>query len=276
MALEDSVTDIVNKARRGLGLTVESLATATGLPTSALQALFDGEPTSFDIRPVSRALGLDPAALIAIQRGRYEPDPGALPAGFAVDTTRFGDMDVNAFLIWDAASGSAALFDTGASAANLLAKAQTEGARLTDLFLTHTHPDHVADVAHIVSKTGARVHVDSREAGQVPGALPFVVGTAFTVGSLFLSTFDGAGHSPGQVAWLVTGLARPVAIVGDVMFAGSMGGPRGDYRAQLRLARTFLRALPPDTLIAPGHGPLTTAAAERVGNPFLADSLADS
>ena len=66
------------------------------------------------------------------------------------------------------------------------------------------------------------------------------------------------------------GSDRPgVLFSGDLVFAGSLGGALHCCRSLLREARRVLEAVPPDTIVAPGHGPLTTAATELRFNPFL-------
>ena len=70
---------------------------------------------------------------------------------------------------------------------------------------------------------------------------------------------------------VITGLARPLAVVGDALFAGSLGGAPGAYAEQLDNTAQKILTLPGDTLVAPGHGPLTTVAAERAHNPFFSN-----
>ncbi len=64
------------------------------------------------------------------------------------------------------------------------------------------------------------------------------------------------------------GLARPVAIVGDAIFAGSMGGGKVSYADALATNRKEIFSLPDDTIIAPGHGPMTSVGEEKARNPF--------
>jgi glyoxylase-like metal-dependent hydrolase (beta-lactamase superfamily II) len=68
----------------------------------------------------------------------------------------------------------------------------------------------------------------------------------------------------------VRGLAQPVAAVGDAVFAGSMGGGGVSYPDALRTNREEIITLPDNTIIAPGHGPLTTVGEEKKNNPFFA------
>jgi glyoxylase-like metal-dependent hydrolase (beta-lactamase superfamily II) len=69
---------------------------------------------------------------------------------------------------------------------------------------------------------------------------------------------------------VVKGLAQPVAVVGDAVFAGSMGGGGVSYADALRTNREEIMTLPDNTIVAPGHGPLTTVGEEKKNNPFFA------
>ena len=69
---------------------------------------------------------------------------------------------------------------------------------------------------------------------------------------------------------MIGGLAQPVAVVGDALFAGSMGGPNTSYGDCLRTNREEILSLPSETILCPGHGPLTKVALELKNNPFFA------
>jgi hypothetical protein len=68
----------------------------------------------------------------------------------------------------------------------------------------------------------------------VPGAEPIEEGKKFRLGNLQIDTRLTWGHSHGGMTYVVTGLARPIAIVGDSLFAGSMGGGNVSYRDALQ------------------------------------------
>ena len=83
------------------------------------------------------------------------------------------------------------------------------------------------------------------------------------------------GHCPGGVCLAVTrdGDARPTLLVGDTLFAGSIGRvdlPGGDLDTLLRSIREVLFAFPDDTVVWSGHGGETTIGREKRTNPFLA------
>ena len=134
--------------------------------------------------------------------------------------------------------------------------------------LTHTHPDHVADLQRLKKVTGAAVFVSKLEA--IPGAETFEAGHNFTLGKLSIDTRQTSGHSRGGITYVVNGLPRKIAVVGDALFAGSMGGGSVSYADALRNNREKIMTLPDDTILCPGHGPLTTVGEEKKNNPFLA------
>src|SRR5438477_221430 len=81
------------------------------------------------------------------------------------------------------------------------------------------------------------------------------------------------GHSSGGMTYVVNGLAPPIAIVGDSIFAGSMGGGNVSYDDALRNNLKKILTLPDETIICPGHGPMTTVGEEKQHNPFFAGQV---
>jgi len=94
-------------------------------------------------------------------------------------------------------------------------------------------------------------------------------GNRFEIGKLKVEARLTNGHSPGGTSYVIEGLAAPVALVGDSLFAGSMGGAPNAYTLALRNNREKLMTLPAETIFCPGHGPMTTVAEERQHNPLV-------
>jgi hydroxyacylglutathione hydrolase len=135
------------------------------------------------------------------------------------------------------------------------------------IFITHTHEDHVAALKEIAAKTSARVFGPSLES--VAGATSVQEGNRFEIGNLKVEAKLTNGHSPGGISYVIEGLSVPVAVVGDSLFAGSMGGAPNAYSLALTNNREKLMTLPADTVLCPGHGPMTTVGEERRHNPFV-------
>jgi glyoxylase-like metal-dependent hydrolase (beta-lactamase superfamily II) len=246
--LEDFFHDIIGKAMRGQGLADSVVAERAGLSPETVQQLRDGSWNPAVARKIAPVLGLGAEALIASGEKSWAPQPLSVD-GLAQFNTAFDDMTVNAYLVWDPASREAAAFDTGGDAGEMLSEAAASQLKVQAIYLTHTHGDHIFDLDRMREKTRARAFVGERE--PLEGAEPFAAGTRFQIGSLQVETRLTWGHSKGAVTYYITGLARPVAVVGDAIFAGSMGGGMVSYADALRTNREQILTLPPETILCP-------------------------
>ncbi len=221
------------------------------------------------VRQLAPRLELNADALVTLgKRAWYPRDENDVP-GLACFTTDYGSMTVNAYLCWDLPSGNGVCFDTGADAAGMIRFAAEREIRIQAVLLTHTHADHIADLERLTRITDAKAFVSKLEAFE--GAETFEIGRNFRFGGLIVSTRLTSGHSRGGVTYVVQGLPRKVAVVGDALFASSMGGGMVSYQAALRNNCEHVLTLPDDTILCPGHGPLTTVGEEKVHNPFYAN-----
>lgn len=267
--LEDNFTDVIGKAQRGRQLSDGDLAAQAGVPLADVQAVLAGDIREHVIRAVARPLKLGGKALVALARRQWYPEQPLFPRGFAMFNTAFEDMTVNSYLIWDVKTRHAAAFDTGANCDGILATLEAEKLSLRNIFVTHTHEDHIADLPRLAAETKAEVWASELEPVDLPGAQVFKENAHFHLGELAIKTLFTWGHSPGQTTYYVTGLAWPIAIVGDSLFASSMGGGLVSYADQFRNNREKIFRLPQDTVLACGHGPLTSIRQERLHNPFF-------
>ncbi len=264
--LEDKFNDIVGKPMRGLQLSDSQVAEKAGVTAAAVQSLREGAWSEATARKVAPVLGLKADALADSGNESWAPQPVALD-GFAQFNTPFEDMTVNSYLAWDTTSGAAIAFDTGADCSDALALLTEKKLTLKLILLTHTHGDHILDLDRLKEKTGAPAYVGDRE--PIDGADTFAAGRVFEAGALKVESRLTWGHSKGGITFVISGLARPVAVVGDAVFAGSMGGGGISYSDALRTNREEILTLPDNTIIAPGHGPLTTVGEEKIHNPFF-------
>jgi hydroxyacylglutathione hydrolase len=266
IALEDTFADVVSKAARGLVLTDKCIADRSGTDPDKVAALRAGHWDEGIARGIAPVLGLDTEGLLELAAGRSCPPPLNL-ANLEAFHTPYGDMIVNSYLVWDALSRSAVAFDTGADSSELLDFLHQHDLKLVGLFLTHTHGDHIFDLDRICERTHSPAFVNELE--PLSGAESFVAGRVWDYGWLRIESRLTRGHSRGGTTYFLAGLERPVAIVGDALFCGSMGGGMVSYADAIKTNRSEIFTLPPQTVICPGHGPMTTVEWESAHNPFF-------
>jgi len=187
-----------------------------------------------------------------------------------VFTTAGDGLTVNCYLVWDEVTRDAALFDTGLDAKLILDCIAAENLQLKHIFITHSHWDHVEALPKIREAwPKARIHSGSKNA---PVDQRNKTAEIIHLGGLRVTHRDTPGHAEDGVTYMVGNWqedAPLIAIVGDAIFAGSMGNGNGAWDLAKQKVREQILSLPPETLICPGHGPLTTVAEEKEHNPFF-------
>lgn len=266
--LEDNVGDIIGKAQRGLGISDSELAEKARVGSQTIRKLRDGDLDEAALLSIAPILGLNGQALCELAKGKWHPEKIGACDGLAQFNTDYHGMAVNAYLAWDPASRAAAAFDTGADCSEMVRFASHHKLNVKLILLTHAHADHVADLPRLREETAGEVFAPARES--VPGAESIEEGKRFRLGQLEIDTRLTWGHSPGGMTYVVTGLSRPIAIVGDSLFAGSMGGGNVSYNDAVQNNLEKILTLPDETIICPGHGPMTTVGEEKLHNSFFA------
>jgi glyoxylase-like metal-dependent hydrolase (beta-lactamase superfamily II) len=187
----------------------------------------------------------------------------------AIATTQGGNT-VNCYFVWDEISREAALFDTGWAAEPIFNIIDEHGLNLRHLFLTHSHEDHIAAMEPIRQRfPKILLHTDSKNA---PPQHKNRRNDFIHLVSLRITNREAPGHAEDGVIYIVGNWpedAPHVAIIGDTIFAGSMATGFISWDGLKQKVRDQIFSLPPDTLLCPGHGPLTTVAEEKENNPFF-------
>jgi hydroxyacylglutathione hydrolase len=267
LPLEDLFEDIVGKAQRGLSISDQELSRKSGVDVEAIRGLKDGKGDEAQIGAIAAVLGLGAQALTDSYSKSWYPESIPVLASVRQVNTPLIDMTVNAYVVWDAQTKEAAIFDTGVDASKLFAVVNAEKLIVKSLFLTHTHEDHIAELKTIINKTQAEIYSPDLE--YIPDTKVVREGDQFRLGNLRIEARLTNGHSPGGTSYVISGLGNQVAVVGDSLFAGSMGGAPNAYKQALRNNSEKLLSLPGDTLVCPGHGPFTTISNEQNHNPFF-------
>jgi hydroxyacylglutathione hydrolase len=199
----------------------------------------------------------------------------------------------NCSLLWCTQTMKAAVVDPGGDLDTIDAAIAEQGVTLEKILITHGHIDHAGSAGAFATRHGVPIegpHKDdtfwidqASESGAaygLPDAAPFtpdrwlVDGDTVTVGNLTLQVLHCPGHTPGHVVFYEP--STNVAVVGDVLFQGSIGRtdfPRGNHADLINAITTKLWPLGDDVTFVPGHGPLSTFGAERQSNPFVGDAV---
>ncbi|MEO5959757.1 MAG: MBL fold metallo-hydrolase [Opitutaceae bacterium] len=201
-----------------------------------------------------------------------------------------GPIRTNAYLLTASERGEAVLIDAPGDVWQEVEPILKKNAcRLVELWLTHGHWDHMQGGAEVVRATGAKVraHLADQAMIETPEIMerfmsekmnlePVRVdhwvaqGNRLSALGTTVEVRHVPGHCPGNVLFYAAKWSA--AFVGDALFNGSIGRtdlPGGDFDLLERSIREQIYTLPDDTTVFPGHGPKTTVAAEKAGNPYV-------
>ncbi len=276
MNLEDHIGDIIAKGRTINNVSASAAATASGLSEKELSSLEksgDVGNLKINFAALGKLIGFQQQKLEVIAKG-WVPQEKDLSTWreLRVFTTADKDdgMTVNCYLVWDEATRDAALFDTGMDATPVLKCITENNLNLRHIFITHSHWDHVDALPKFREAwPKAKIHSSSKSAPVDQRNKPNEI---IHVGGLRVTHRETPGHAEDGVTYLVGNWqddAPHVAIVGDTIFAGSIGRGNQSWDLARSKIREQILTLPPETLLCPGHGPLTTVAEEKEHNPFF-------
>jgi hydroxyacylglutathione hydrolase len=191
------------------------------------------------------------------------------------------------------ATQRAAIVDPGGDIERIVAEVEKQQVSVEKVLLTHGHLDHCGGAKALAERYGVPIegpHADDAfwidqlpeqsqrfGFGQAEAFTParwLVEGETVQFGDETLEVYHCPGHTPGHVVFVSR--AHRLALVGDVLFAGSIGRtdfPRGNHADLIRSIRDKLWPLGDDVTFIPGHGPVSTLGQERLTNPFVRDGV---
>lgn len=250
--LEDEISYVWRKALRGRSLDAAGLATRCQVPTDAITALIAGKAEPALVKAAAAILGLHEPAIRGLSQHR--PKVAHVHGVTRLALPFEGDF-VNAWLIRD--EDHTLLFDTGFERDSAAVLLQRLGAADVQLFLTHDHRDHVGGLMGLQPLLKKQHQMN--------------YGQSLRLGSLEVQCIDLSGHCLPTYGYVIRGLSKTFCVVGDALFAGSIGGCADSYTYEmaLRNLQHHVMSLPDDVILLPGHGPATTVAQEKRGNPFV-------
>ncbi len=202
-----------------------------------------------------------------------------------------GPLQCNCSVIGDEASREGMVIDPGDDIDDVLALIRKHNLQIKQIVITHAHIDHVGGAMKLRAATGAPILLNQNDSAllrmldmqaawigmRAPGnvEIDHSVGNADVVkaGSLAATVLHTPGHTEGSVCLYFP--AEKKLIAGDTLFAGSIGRtdlPGGSFEKIIDSLHEKVLALPDETVVVPGHGPLTTIGEERESNPFLVKS----
>jgi hydroxyacylglutathione hydrolase len=203
-----------------------------------------------------------------------------------IERYNVGPLDNNTYVLVDESTGEAALVDPSFDSRPVWDSIQRAEWKITWLLNTHAHIDHVVENAYFAELTGAPLALHDADLPLLNGMdaqarwmgilAPTVIqptysltdGEEIAIGTERIRVAHTPGHSPGSVSLIGDGFV----VLGDVLFAGSIGRtdlPGGNLDTLRNSIRSRLYVLPDDTRVYPGHGAATTIGRERRTNPFV-------
>lgn len=198
-----------------------------------------------------------------------------------------GPLEVNCYVVGSENSGDAVVVDPGGHVDEILNEVEKRNLKVKWIINTHGHFDHIGGNSDLVERTGAELMIHAADIPVLQGSKEHASvfgltttaspvpertlsdGEVLSLGDMEFRVIHTPGHSPGGICLLI----EDRLIVGDTLFAGSIGRtdlPGGNHEQLISNIKDKLLVLPDTTRVYPGHGPSSTIGQEKQFNPFLA------
>ena len=274
--MEDELGDVLEKALRLAALTELDLAERSGVALESIADAIDyrGEFTPGEIDRLAKVLNLNPAGLQAVASKHYPlPEIAGLPCCLYPMRMAHGIGVANAYVVADCSRSSGVLFDTGTGAEALRRVWPDQITHVEAVCLTHFETEHLGGLAEVKRRWGDVPVFGPGTSRAHPGIVHIGDGGELELAGFNISVWRTPGHSEAHNCYVVrrpaVKRAVPLLLSGDLLFAGSVGGAYFCRDKMAKSLRRMVTELPSETVVAPGHGPLTTLRNERVNNPFV-------
>lgn len=273
--LEDELGDVLEKGLRCAGLTVETLSHRAEVPLAKVRDAIDyrSDLTAAELVRIARTLGLNEVGVCALGGIGYPlPQIGTLPFCVNALRMRHGIGVANAYLVTECGANHGILFDVGPGFNALMVDWPPGVTAIDAIFLTHAETEHAGGLqAAMLHFSMPRLFHPA--ALDIPRGVPLEEPKVISIGAFDISVLSTPGHTHAHNCYLVASRAAQsgngLLVGGDLVFAGSAGGGYHCPKQSQGQLRRVMDLVPPDTVIAPGHGPITTVGHERRYNPFL-------
>ncbi|MCD8508741.1 MAG: MBL fold metallo-hydrolase [Bacillus sp. (in: Bacteria)] len=201
-----------------------------------------------------------------------------------------GPLQTNGYVLYDINDSKGIMIDPGGDGDELIAWLKEQGISIEVILLTHAHFDHIGAVDAVREAFQASVYLHKEEADwleepQLNGSALFpgiekisakpadkliTSESSLKIGNFVFEVYHTPGHSPGSVSYYLK--SSNVVFSGDVLFRGGVGRtdlPGGNEETLMNSIHNKLLSLPDETIVANGHGPVTTIGEEKETNPFI-------
>lgn len=269
---EDNALDAVQKAYRGLSRDGARLTPSLPEKINQLDAQLQSKNlVEKDWMEVAKQLNLHGTSLFAFAK-QPSVEETTLPSNWQQWVLPFGPYTVNSYAL-PLANNHCLIIDAGNEPKDFFDRLKTTGKQPSHLLITHNHRDHVGALKQLLDEY-PELKVYAMDPSICRNTTPLADLSEFEIEDYLIQAHHTPGHAADSISYMIRGKnSNSLALaVGDCIYAKSTGGIPANYKKALEVIREKILNSPDNTLLLPGHGPVTTVSAEKQHNPFFAGS----